>query len=194
MRKVPKQARSRATVETLVEAGTHVLGRRGWGEFTTNEVAAVAGVSIGSLYQYFPNKLALIEAIRRRHFDDVLDVMQRASASTDSLEKSVSLLVRGMLAVHDSNPALHRALLEEVPRSEETNAAHAEFEKAYLDHYTALASRYRKRRSPQGDRVAARVLSAAVEGVVHHAALHGLLDSAELRRELTALVCGYVRR
>src|SRR5882757_8447655 len=74
MRKEPRQARSRATVEAIVQAGAHVLGDRGWSGFTTNEVASVAGASIGSLYQYFPNKLALIAAIRRKHFDDVLAV------------------------------------------------------------------------------------------------------------------------
>lgn len=60
MRKEPRQARSRATVEIIVRAGARVLGDRGWAGFTTNQVAEVAGVSIGSLYQYFPDKLALM--------------------------------------------------------------------------------------------------------------------------------------
>ena len=83
MRKAPRQQRSRATVDVIVEAAARVLGRRGWARFTTNEIAAVAGVSVGSLYQYFPNKLAIAEAIRQRHLDEVLRVrvlLFRASA------------------------------------------------------------------------------------------------------------------
>src|SRR5579871_4413597 len=77
MRKEPRQARSRATVEAIIRAGARVLGARGMDGFTTNETADVAGVSIGSLYQYFPDKLSLIDAIRRRHLDDVLAVMRK---------------------------------------------------------------------------------------------------------------------
>ncbi|RVB24886.1 TetR/AcrR family transcriptional regulator, partial [Mesorhizobium sp. M7A.F.Ca.CA.004.05.1.1] len=72
MRKAPRQQRSRATVDTIVEAAARVLARRGWAHFTTNETASAAGVSVGSIYQYFPNKLALAEEIRKRHLDAVL--------------------------------------------------------------------------------------------------------------------------
>ena len=71
MRKRPKQQRSQSTVESIVEAGARVLAQRGWANFTTNEVAHTAGVSIGSLYQYFPNKLAIAEAVRKRHLDEI---------------------------------------------------------------------------------------------------------------------------
>ncbi|QNK71613.1 TetR/AcrR family transcriptional regulator [Variovorax sp. PAMC26660] len=177
----------------MVEAGTQVLGQRGWARFTTNEVAEMAGVSIGSLYQYFPNKLSLIEALRRRHFDDVLGVLQAASEDARPLEECVDSLVQGMLAVHGSRPALHRALLEEAPRSEETRSAHDAFDARYLQHYKTIVSTHRKRRGSKRDDIAAQVISAAMEGVVHHAALNGLLDSPELKRELVSLVCAYVR-
>ena len=78
MRKEPRQERSRDTVEAIVEASARILGRRGWAGLTTNGVAEAAGVSIGSLYQYFPNKLALVEAVRRRHFHDVLTALRIA--------------------------------------------------------------------------------------------------------------------
>lgn len=193
MRKQPKQTRSRATVDAIIEAGTQLLGQKGWAKFTTNEVADAACVSIGSLYQYFPNKLSLVEAIRRRHFDDVLDVVHNVSGGERSLEENVDSLVQGMLAVHGSRPELHRALLEEIPRSEGTRSAHDDFESEYLRHYQVMISRHCKRRRSKRDEVAALVLSAAVEGVVHSAALKGLLDSPELKRELVALVYAYVR-
>lgn len=89
MRKQPQQARSQGTVQAIITAATQVLGRRGWAGFTTNEVATVAGVSIGSLYQYFPDKLALIEALRMQHFDRVLDVFSRL----DPLERDRGQLI-----------------------------------------------------------------------------------------------------
>lgn len=193
MRKAPKQARSRATVDAIVEAGAQVLGRRGWAGFTTNEVAEVAGVSIGSLYQYFPNKQSLTEALRRRHFDDVLGVLESAGEGERSLEDSVEALVEGMLAVHGAHPALHRALLEEAPRTGETSAAHEAFDARYRQLYRKIISAHRKRRGSRRDEIAAQVVSAAVEGVVHRAAFSGLLDAPMWKKELVALVCAYVR-
>lgn len=92
MRKEPRQARSRATVEAILIAGARVLGRRGWAGFTTNEVAGAAGVSIGSLYQYFPNKLILSEAITARHFDEILAVLRPIGDETLSLARRVEQL------------------------------------------------------------------------------------------------------
>jgi AcrR family transcriptional regulator len=65
-RRKPRQARSRATVETIVEAAAQILERQGPGGLTTNGVAERAGVSIGSVYQYFPDKQALLLAAARR--------------------------------------------------------------------------------------------------------------------------------
>jgi len=185
MRKVPTQARSRATVEAIVEAATHVLGRRGWVQFTTNEVAHVAGASIGSLYQYFPNKLALIEAIRRRHFHSVLAVLEQACA--EPAESSVDRLIRGMLQVHSSNPSLHKALLEEAPRLR-SSAAHVEFEKEYLERYCSFVSKHLAGRRAASSGMIAHVLAGAIEGAVHYAATRGFSGSPAFERELVFLV------
>jgi AcrR family transcriptional regulator len=191
MRKVPTQQRSRATVEAIVEAATHVLGRRGWAEFNTNEVAGVAGASIGSLYQYFPNKLSLIEAIRRRHFDGVIAVLKKAC--TEPAESSVDSLVQGMLQLHSSNPSLHKALLEEAPRFG-PSVAHVEFEKEYRELFCAFVSKHLGGRRIASTRLIARVLAAAIEGAVHEAAMHGLSRSPALKREIVSLVCSYLSR
>ena len=66
-RKLPRQARSQATVDALLDATAQVLVERGYARTTTNAVAERAGVSVGSLYQYFPNKDALITALQQRH-------------------------------------------------------------------------------------------------------------------------------
>ena len=69
-RRQPVQARSKETVERILEAAAHVFGERGYAA-TTNQIAHAAGLSIGSLYQYFPDKDALLVALQRRHLDDL---------------------------------------------------------------------------------------------------------------------------
>jgi AcrR family transcriptional regulator len=118
MRKAPRQQRSRVTVDAIVEAATRVLARRGWARFTTNEIAAVAGVSVGSLYQYFPDKLAIAEAIRQRHLDEVLAALGRCDEEGDpaaTFPRRVERFVDGVIAAHSVDQALHRVLVDEVP-------------------------------------------------------------------------------
>ncbi len=168
-------------VATIVEAATRVLGQRGWQRFTTNEVAQVAGISVGSLYQYFPNKLALAEAIRQRHLDAVLAALP-PSGDAAMLDDGVARLVDGVISAHAVDPALHRVLLDDVPLADRSTCA--AFEDEYQRRYRDVV---------KGDALAGRVLSAAVEGVVHAAARRGELGSPRLRAELGRLVRGYLR-
>lgn len=79
-RKRPAQSRSQRTVEAICDAAAHVFAERGYSATTTNHVAAAAGVSIGSLYQYFPNKDALLVALEEHHLSDVRTVLTEAAA------------------------------------------------------------------------------------------------------------------
>jgi AcrR family transcriptional regulator len=191
MRKEPRQARSRATVEVIVRAGARVLGDRGWAGFTTNGVAEVAGVSIGSVYQYFPDKLALVDAIRRRHLEDVLAVMREVGQCGQPLNQLVGDLVGGMIAAHSIHPALHQVLLDEVPSDAAARAAHRAFESEYLERYRAIVAVC----GPAVDaaaEMAVQVLSGAMEGVIHSAARRGTLKSPALKRELVTMIHAYL--
>jgi AcrR family transcriptional regulator len=193
MRKAPTQQRSRAMVDAILEAATRILGKKGWARFTTNEVAAIAGVSVGSLYQYFPNKLALAEAIRQRHLDSVLAALSIFGEGNEvvTLDQRVARLIDGVIAAHSVDPALHRVLLDEVPLTGRSNAD--EFETEYQRRYRAVIATSSGKRSSVRDDVAGRVLAAAVEGVVHAAARHGELGSPMLKSELSKLVCAYLQ-
>lgn len=192
MRKEPRQARSRATVGSIVQAGARVLGELGWAGFNTNEVADRAGVSIGSLYQYFPDKQALVEAIRQRHLDDVLAVLPKPQESDVPLQQLVDDLVTGMIAAHSVHPALHRELLEVAPPHSGQSAAQALFQEEYLSRYRAIVAASPRSKGKSGNEMVVQVLSATVEGVIHSAARSGSLKSAALKTELVHMVCSYL--
>lgn len=188
-------------VDNIVEAAARVLADKGWARFTTNEVAQLAGVSVGSLYQYFPNKLALAEAIRQRHLAAVLAALSWGGHE-DNEDKAVTTsqqaalltegLINGIIAAHTINPALHRVLLDEVPPAQRLDDD--AFEKEYQGRYLAFIKAVCGKEKQDNARFAARVLSAAVEGVVHMAARRGQLASPALRKELQCVVLGYVCR
>lgn len=192
MRKEPRQARSRATVDAIVQAGAHILSTHGWAGFNTNDVAGTAGVSIGSLYQYFPDKQALIEAIRQRHLSDVLAVLPKPDAAEKPIAQLVAGLVEGMIAAHSVHPALHRVLLEKVPPHTGSGSAQAVFEAEYLSRYRALVVACPRARGKAANETMVQVLSATVEGVIHSAARNGTLQSPALKRELIHLVKAYL--
>jgi AcrR family transcriptional regulator len=79
-RKTPIQARSNATVDAILQATLQVLTSVGKERLTTTRVALRAGVSVGTLYQYFPNKSALLQAALRRHMDQVRSAIEKVCA------------------------------------------------------------------------------------------------------------------
>src|SRR5258706_2274299 len=81
-RKQPRQARSQITVDTVFEATIQVLLSDGPQRLTTTHVADRAGVSVGTLYQYYPNKQALLYAVLQRHLARVADSVEAAARAT----------------------------------------------------------------------------------------------------------------
>ena len=111
VRKLPRQERSRALVDAIVEAAGRILVRQGREAVTTNAVAVIAGVSIGSLYQYFPHREAIIAAVAHRHAQR----LHRRLADLDlthavTLEHAVTRIVAALFEAHALDPALHVAL------------------------------------------------------------------------------------
>ncbi|WP_213949101.1 TetR/AcrR family transcriptional regulator [Luteibacter sp. dw_328] len=112
-RKSPSQSRARVTVEAILEGAAHILERDGIAGYNTNAVAERAGVSIGSLYQYFPNKDALTAALVDRETQLLIDDIGVAAGHTDTATR-VRAMVRAAIAHQTRRPTLARALdLEE---------------------------------------------------------------------------------
>ncbi|WP_225767994.1 TetR/AcrR family transcriptional regulator [Inquilinus sp. Marseille-Q2685] len=191
VRRVPRQARSRATIEAIVQAGAAVLSARGWFGFTTNEVIDVAGVGTATLYQYFPNKDALVAAVGRQHFDHALEELRRSVSGRSGLRHLVDDFVQGMVAVHSIDPWLHRALLDS-PAPAESRAARAAFQAEYLSRCEAVVRAFRGGPKGAADAAVVQVLSSAVESVIYNANRNGTPRMPELKRELVALVTGYL--
>src|SRR5262249_27248936 len=94
-RKLPTQDRSRRTVDVLLEATTRVLKKHGYTKSVTNLIAEVAGVSVGTLYQYFSSKESLIAAVVDRHVDLLTSLAERelANAAKQPLKKAIEEMV-----------------------------------------------------------------------------------------------------
>jgi len=117
-RKQPLQQRSRETVAVILEAAARILEERGLEGYNTNAVAERGGVSVGSVYQYFPNKDALTLALIARFEDKILGAAQTAIAASEGkdLKTSLKLLISGLLKAHDGRAQLNRILETEEGR------------------------------------------------------------------------------
>lgn len=117
-RKLASQARSRSTVDALLEATARVLVKEGYDRASTNRIAEVAGASIGSLYQYFPSKEALVAAVIDRHTQQVSQLTRDAlvKVAARPIEVAAREFVSLAIDAHRVNPKLHGVLSEQIPR------------------------------------------------------------------------------
>jgi AcrR family transcriptional regulator len=198
-RKHASQERSRVTVDALVEATARILVKEGFDKASTNRIAEAAGVSIGSLYQYYPGKEALVAAVIERHNQDIMRVVRAAMAevAAQPLEKAVRRMVTVAVEAHRIDPKLHRVLAEQIPRTgrfegvEPFNREAYSFFIGYLE-----AHRGEIRRTDLG--LAAFVCVTSIEALSHTAVLHGpeILSGKALETlvdETTRLIVGYLR-
>jgi AcrR family transcriptional regulator len=112
-RKRPQQARSRATVSAVLEATTRILDRQGSDAATTTRIAEVAGISIGTLYQYFSDRDEILDALQDREFERAMALVQGVlgKAGADGIAEDVAReVIRGLLALYAEAPGLHRVL------------------------------------------------------------------------------------
>jgi len=112
------QARAVATVSSILEATAHILVADGYDRLTTNHVAARAGVSIGSLYQYFPSKESLVGELLDRHCEKLHSLFGEVFMRAQSLspKELVHEVVGAIYRAKLENPELTRVLVEQIPR------------------------------------------------------------------------------
>jgi AcrR family transcriptional regulator len=127
-RKRPRQERSRATVDAIVQAAAYILVRDGLPRLTTNRIAERARVNVASLYQYFPNKGAILAELQQRHVAEQREAMREALEPHrgKDLEGTVRALVSMGIAPHAIAPQLHAALSQALPRRRARSGAEAD--------------------------------------------------------------------
>ena len=198
-RKHASQERSRATVDALIEATARILVREGFDRASTNRIAEEAGVSVGSLYQYYPCKEALVAAVIDRHNQEIMRVVRGALAEVASqpIEKAVRRLVAVAIEAHRIDPRLHRVLAEQIPRigrlqnvevfNRENYALFRDYLEGHRDELRMVDLGF-----------AAFVCVTSIEALTHTAVLHRsemLSDEAvgTLVDEATRLIVGYLQ-
>lgn len=196
VRKEPVQARARATVDAILQAAAHILVRDGHDALTTNRVAERAGVSIGSLYQYFPNKEALVAALSKKHLDDIEATIEAALAASGrglAFPDLVRSLIEANIAAHMIDPALHGALSDHLPDQGAADWRIA-FETRVAAKVKALLQAHRKGLAVTDLDLATYVVVRSVEACVHDAwrLRRADLKSGALARDVTRLVIAYL--
>jgi AcrR family transcriptional regulator len=193
-RKTPRQERSRATVEAVLEATTHILIREGYAKLTTNRIAERAGVNIASLYQYFPGKEAIVAELRRRHGADQRAALRQllAERTAGELEPTIRTLVSAGVAGHAQAPRLHRVFTEEIP-------ALGYRDVAAIDAPIVEAMRRFLQEADADVRdmdLALWIIATASGAILHRAAVERPedLSTGVIAEELVTLLCRYLRR
>jgi AcrR family transcriptional regulator len=128
VRKEPRQARAQATVGAILEATVQILDREGLEAATMAHIAEVAGVSVGSIYQYFSHRDAILNALQDREFARALTLVQELLADgnlTQTPEQTVTAVVRGLAQLYRACPGLHRVLTIEGLRVAQADRVHA---------------------------------------------------------------------
>jgi AcrR family transcriptional regulator len=193
-RKRPRQERSRATVDALLEATADILTREGYAKLTTNRIADRAGVNIASLYQYFPGKDAIVAELRRRHGAGQRAALRQVLAEhgTGELESTIRALVSVGVAGHAQAPRLHRVFTEEMPV-----LAYRDVAAIDAPIFEAMRAFLRAADVDVKDvDLALWMISTAAGAVLHRAAVERPddLSNGVIAEELITLLCRYLRR
>jgi AcrR family transcriptional regulator len=195
-RKLPRQSRSQATVDAILDATAQVLVERGYADTSTNSVAQRAGVSVGSLYQYFPNKDALIAALHDRHGKKMLDVVERALArhAGASLRDAMTGVIESVVEAHRLDADLHQVLERQFLPHEPEVHDHDEMERHLADQLTRLLQAHRTELTVPDIKLAAFTLLHAVHALVHAAVLErpAGVSLKALTRETVQLALAYL--
>ena len=195
-RKQPQQARAQETVRAILEATVQILDREGLDAATTTRIAEVAGVSIGSLYQYFSHRDAILGALQDREFERTLAFMEKVLADAnlhEEPEKTVRAVLHGLAQLYMAAPGLHRVLAIEGLRVAKAERVHA-FDVRVIQlvrHFLAATEAPILRRNVEA---AAFLVYQSVRATMLAYLLERPpgLDAEKLIDELTCLVTGYL--
>lgn len=195
VRRLPKQLRARQTVDVVLSAAVKVLKQDGPSALNTNRIAEVAGVSIGSVYQYFPDKHAIFVALHQRHVEQIDRILQTTllEHAASSLDDLVRAMVEAMVKAHVVDPELHNLLSNEVPHRADGTKDFAD--RLHGAFRLAIASKLPKPISDRDLDTATFVVANMVDALSHAAALRrpAGLSLAAAKEEAVRAVLAYLQ-
>lgn len=194
-RKLPTQERSKQLVDSLLSATANILVQRGYEGLTTNRVADEAGVSVGSLYQYFPNKESLVEALIRRWSDGLMETIadHYLEVRNESIETAVDTMVRAALDSTRVDAKLHRILTQQIPNVNALPALEL-FNRRMSERVASWLELHREELEVEDLHLAAEIVVMTLAGLSDYALIQRpeLLDSPSFVQHLSRLVLGYL--
>ena len=195
-RKEPKQSRSKSTVEAIFGAVTHILNKSGVQQLTTNKIAEVAGVSVGSLYQYFKNKESIFEAIILKITEENLLSMEKILDATQpetlKIRDVITLIVQNHFSTLQKMEKVATVVLEYAPKV--LPASH--FKKAderTINFLMKTVEKNQVRIKPENPEVAFFICVQAVRSVMVMSFLNREAQERQLiMNELIEMLAGYL--
>ncbi|MBD2258211.1 TetR/AcrR family transcriptional regulator [Pseudanabaena sp. FACHB-2040] len=157
--RMPKQARSRERFDRILDAGAELFAARGYESVTTDDIAAQADTSVGGLYRFFPDKLAVFQALVSRYLDQLrqlFDALHSEEAFQLTLEEYVGQVVDGFDQFVSANPAFRAVFVQSRLVSTETLAMDTAFNQEIAQQLSAfLGARHPWLEAEQRDLLAA---------------------------------------
>lgn len=191
-RKQPRQERSAATVAAIIQAAAYIFRKRGYAATTTNAIAERAGVNIASLYQYFPNKEAILGALLQRHAEQTRKAVTEVMAAQrgKGLAANVRAIVECVRVAHAIEPELHEIFTGE--------AARLGFSQPETEHdhvFAAARVQFVRESGLRDPELALWIVETAVHAVIHQAFAENpaKANSDLLVDELVRLVVPFLR-
>jgi len=194
-RRSPHQARSRDKLELIFEASIRILNKQGMEGLTTNRIAEVAGVSIGTLYQYFSNKQEILAALGKREIDaTIAKITEQLFAPNDETDK-LRLLVHILLNAFDGRHQVRKILLDIALTQQGIKGMDQSVHQITTFINSPMASHFFKNVQQLGE-MDVFILASAVTGVIRAALVRDvtLLSQQELEDKLVLLIRSYMQK
>jgi AcrR family transcriptional regulator len=196
IRKNPRQQRAQKTVATILEAAVQVIDRQGYDAATTNHIAERAGVSVGTLYQYFSNKEEIITALMQSYRVQLAETVVREleHSRPGSLSETVREVIRALIKSHLVSAQARSFVTQTRLASQRSRPGEGPFAQLLKSKLEEAIEEKQLAASGVGNDVGMFVLITAVIGVVQNTVIHdpALLNDPELEHQLVRLVCRYL--
>lgn len=199
-RRRPRQSRGQKRVELLLDAAATVIAEQGLNAATAEAIAAQARTAKGSLYQFFPNRDAVLAALALRYADEMRAIHERAfplDAHDLPLDRLIDRIVKPLAEFHDRNPAFRRVFASHDGPVDDTRSAparlRAQLFESFVDRLDVLFASRNPRLATRERRRAALVAASVGQSVLARRARAQAADKKPLVDDLRRILLAYLQ-